>query len=126
VHPELSSYAWMAVTNDGGATWQAANLAFPPGSLARWRPTFFTEREAIFPVVAFGPAPQYVRSTLLFKTQDGGQSWTSTAVPLDVANADYVDLQHAVALKTGAKRSCRRAMAGPIGHVRHCSSPSPA
>jgi photosystem II stability/assembly factor-like uncharacterized protein len=54
-------------------------------------------------VVTFGPKPQYVRGTLLFKTQDGGQSWSSVAVSLDVANADFVDLQHAVALEDGGK-----------------------
>jgi photosystem II stability/assembly factor-like uncharacterized protein len=102
-HPDLSSYSWLSVTYNGGITWQAANLAFPAGASASWCPTFFTEREGIFPVVTFGPPPQYIRGTLLFKTQDGGQNWTSVAVPLDVVNADFVDLQHAVALEDGGK-----------------------
>jgi photosystem II stability/assembly factor-like uncharacterized protein len=100
---DRSSYTWMSVTYDGGITWRAVTLPFPAESLALWRPTFFTEDEGVFPVLTFGPAPQNVRGTLLFKTQDGGQAWTSTAVPLDVTNGVFMDLQHAVALEDGGK-----------------------
>jgi photosystem II stability/assembly factor-like uncharacterized protein len=102
-HPDLSTYTWMSVTDDGGITWRSVNLAFPAEAMAVWRPTFFTEREGVFPVLTFGPAPQNVRGTMLFKTQDGGQTWSSVAVPMDVTNATFLDLQHAVALDIDKK-----------------------
>ena len=35
---------------------------------------------------------------MLFTTQNGGQSWTSTAVPFDVTNAVFIDMNHAVSV----------------------------
>jgi photosystem II stability/assembly factor-like uncharacterized protein len=103
LHPDMSNYSWLYVTHDGGNSWHQVALTFPAGALALWRPTFFTEQEGVFAVQTFGPAPQNARGTLLFSTRDGGQTWTSTAVPVDVTNAVFLDLQHAVAVDPGGK-----------------------
>ena len=33
---------------------------------------------------------------MLYTTQNGGQTWTSTAVPFDVTNVVFIDMNHAV------------------------------
>jgi len=96
LHPDHSDYSWLYVTHDGGSSWQHVALSFPAGALAFWRPTFFTEQEGLFPVLTTGPAPQEAHGTLLYTTRDGGQTWTSTSVPIDVTTAVYIDQQHAV------------------------------
>jgi photosystem II stability/assembly factor-like uncharacterized protein len=101
--PDLSNDSWLYVTHDGGSSWQQVALAFPAEALALWRPTFFSEQEGVFPVLTFGPAPQNAQGTLVFSTQDGGQTWTSRAVPMDVTSAVFLDLQHAVAIDTAGK-----------------------
>lgn len=98
LHRDMSNYSWLYVTHDGGSSWHKVDLSFPAQALALWRPTFFTEQEGLFPVLTSGPAPQYARGTMLFTTQDGGQSWTSTAVPFDVTNAVFIDMNHAVSV----------------------------
>jgi hypothetical protein len=45
---------------------------------------------------------------MLFTTQDGGQSWTSTAVPFDVTNAVFIDMNHAVSFNATDSMSVRR------------------
>jgi photosystem II stability/assembly factor-like uncharacterized protein len=97
-HPDMSNYSWLYVTHDGGSSWHKAAISFPAQALALGRPTFFTEQEGLFPVLTSGPAPQYARGTMLYTTQDGGQTWTSTAVPFDVTNAVFIDMNHAVSV----------------------------
>ncbi len=102
-HADGSSYSWLYATHDGGASWHQVALAFPAEALALWRPTFFTTQEGLFPVQTFGPAPQYTPGTLIYRTRDGGQTWTSTAVPMDVTNAVFLNMQQAVAVDPGWK-----------------------
>lgn len=101
--PDLASNSWLYMTQDGGNSWRQVALSFPDEALALWPPTFFTERVGVFPILTSGPAPQYVRGTLIFSTRDGGQTWTSAAVPKDVTNATFLDLQHAVAFDADTK-----------------------
>ncbi len=96
LHPDMSNYSWLYVTHDGGSSWHKVAISFPAQALALWRPTFFTEQDGLFPVLTSGPAPQYARGTMLYTTHDGGQTWTSTAVPLDVTNAVFIDMHHAI------------------------------
>lgn len=93
---DMSNYSWLYVTHDGGSSWHKVAISFPAQALALWRPTFFTEQDGLFPVLTSGPAPQYVRGTMLYSTRDAGQTWTSTAVPFDVTNAVFIDMNHAV------------------------------
>ena len=95
---DMTNYSWLYSTSDGGSSWQNVALPFPAQSLAIWRPTFFTELEGFFPILASGPAPQYAHGTLIYRTPDGGQSWTSTAVPFDVTNAVFIDMDRAVSV----------------------------
>ena len=96
LHPDLANYSWLYVTHDGGSSWHKVDISFPAQALALWRPTFFTEQQGLAPVFTSGPAPQYARGTILYTTQDGGQTWMSTSVPLDVTNAAFIDMNHAV------------------------------
>ena len=96
-HADLSDYSWLYLTHDGGNSWHQVALSFPATALALWTPTFFTEQEGLFPVLTSGPAPQYAHTTMLYTTQDGGQTWTSTDVSFDVTNAVFIDMNHAVA-----------------------------
>ena len=98
LHSDMSNYSWLYVTHDGGSSWHKVDISFPAQALALWRPTFFTEQEGLFPVQTFGPTLQYARGTMLYITQDGGQSWTSSAVPFDVTNAVFIDMNHAVSV----------------------------
>ncbi len=103
LHPDLSNYSWLYVTHDGGSSWHQVDLSFPAEALALWRPTFFTEQEGLFPVLTSGPAPQNAQGTLIYSTRDGGQTWASTAVPFDVTNATFLNLQQAVAVDSEGK-----------------------
>jgi len=96
--PASPPFVWLYVTHDGGSSWHKVDISFPAQALALWRPTFFTKQDGLFPVQTFGPAPQYTPGTMLYTTQDGGQSWTSTAVPFDVTNAVFIDMNHAVSV----------------------------
>jgi photosystem II stability/assembly factor-like uncharacterized protein len=96
LHPNMSNYSWLYITHDGGSSWHKVTISFPGQALALWKPTFFTEQDGLFPVLTSGPAPQYARGTMLYTTQDGGQTWTSTAVPFDVTNAVFIDMKHAI------------------------------
>lgn len=95
-HSSASNYSWLYVTHDGGNTWNKVAISFPAEALALWPPTFFTEQEGLFPVLTSGPAPQYVNGTMLYTTHDGGRTWTSTTVSIDVTNAIFIDMNHAV------------------------------
>ncbi len=97
LRPDSSNYSWLYVTHDGGSTWQPVDLAFPAQALAIWRPTFFNAQEGLFPALTSSSPPQNTRGTLIYSTQDGGQTWTSTAVPFDVTGAAFIDMQHAIA-----------------------------
>jgi hypothetical protein len=57
----------------------------------------------VFPILTSGLASQYARGTLIFSTHDGGQTWTSAAVPKEVTNATFLDLEHAVAFAADTK-----------------------
>ena len=93
---DVATYSWLYSTSDGGSSWQEVTIPIPAQALAMWSPLFFTEQEGLFPVLTSGPAPQYAHGTLIYSTLDGGKSWTSAAVPFDVTNAVFVDMDHAV------------------------------
>lgn len=90
-----SSFSWLYVTHDAGATWQQVQLSFPDSALVTWSPTFFNDQEGFLPVLTSGPAPQYTRGTLLYNTRDGGATWVGVTVPFDVTNAATIDANHA-------------------------------
>ncbi len=92
-----SSYSWLYVTHDGGSTWHKVAISFPTQMLSLWTPTFFSGQDGLFPVLTNTSNAPQTQGTLLYTTRDGGQSWTPTTVPLDITNAIFTDLNHAVA-----------------------------
>ncbi|HZU69870.1 MAG TPA: hypothetical protein VFA09_21555 [Ktedonobacteraceae bacterium] len=99
-HQDSSDYSWLYVTHDSGATWQPVTLPFPPGSLIVWPPQFFTEQDGLLSVLTSGPNSS---GTALYTTHDGGKTWTQTAVPFDVTSADFIDMNHALAMASDSR-----------------------
>lgn len=93
-HHDSSNYSWLYVTHDGGNSWKQVTLSFPDQALALWQPTFFTQQQGLFPVLTTDA--QSKNGTLLYTTQDGGKSWSSTKMPFDVTNAIFIDMNNAV------------------------------
>lgn len=90
-----TSFCWLYVTHDAGSTWHQVAIPFPAQGLLLWPPRFFTGQEGLLPVLTSGPAPQYARGTMFYTTHDGGQTWTGTAVPFDVTNGGFLDMNNA-------------------------------
>jgi photosystem II stability/assembly factor-like uncharacterized protein len=93
-HKDNSEYSWLYMTHDGGMTWKQATIVLPVDSLILNPPTFFTERDALLPVLTSGPAPQYAHTSMLFTTHDGGQTWAGTAIPFDITFGGFADVRH--------------------------------
>jgi photosystem II stability/assembly factor-like uncharacterized protein len=93
-HKDNSDYSWLYVTHDGGVTWKQATIGLPANSLIVNPPTFFTERDALLPVLISGPAPQYAQTSMLFTTHDGGQTWAGKAIPFDITFGGFADIHH--------------------------------
>ncbi len=93
-HNDNSEYSWLYVTHDGGMTWKQAVIVLLADSLIWNSPTFFTERDALLPVFTSGPAPQYVHTSMLFTTHDGGQTWAGMAIPFDITVGGFADIRN--------------------------------
>jgi photosystem II stability/assembly factor-like uncharacterized protein len=93
-HKDTSQYSWLYVTHDGGMTWKQATLVLPADSYIMNPPTFFTQRDALLPVLTFGPAPFYTHTSMLFTTHDEGQTWTGKAIPFDITFGGFADMRH--------------------------------
>ena len=104
-HKDTSHYSWLYVTHDGGVTWKQATLVLPADSFMMNPPTFFTQRDALFPVLTFGPAPHYAHTSKLFTTHDGGQTWAGTAIPFDITFGGFADMRHGWAPIDGEKQA---------------------
>ena len=94
-HKDQSEFSWLYVTHDAGTTWQQVDISLPPQSLLLWPPRFFTQQDGLLSALTSGPAPQYAPGTLLYTTHDGGLTWTATAVPFDVTNGEFLDMNNA-------------------------------
>jgi len=67
-------------------------------------PTFFFPQAGWFPVQTTSSAPADSLGALVYRTQDGGQTWSSTPAPFaEVAYADFIDLVHAVTIDSRGK-----------------------
>jgi photosystem II stability/assembly factor-like uncharacterized protein len=86
----------IAVTHDGGQTWNDAALALPSGALAA--PPYFAQPVFVsggagLVVVDFQPDTGSV--FLAYRTSDAGSSWTQVAaLPSGVATVAFLDAQH--------------------------------
>lgn len=100
-HQDSSDYSWLYVTHDAGATWQPVTLTFPPGSLNLFPPQFFTEQDGLLPVLT--PGANNSNETTLYATHDGGETWAETAVPFDVTNGDFIDINHALTMASDSR-----------------------
>jgi photosystem II stability/assembly factor-like uncharacterized protein len=94
-HKDQSEFSWLYVTHDAGTTWHQVAIPFPPQALLLWSPQFFTQQDGLLPAYTSGPAPQNVPGTLLYATHDSGLTWTATAVPFDVTNGEFLDMNNA-------------------------------
>jgi photosystem II stability/assembly factor-like uncharacterized protein len=86
----------LLITQDGGATWLEATppdlVSLPSGNITfSIRPYFLDEVTAWFTPTSDG-------SGVLYHTQDGGDSWTSTSLPFDNARYDFLDINVGYAL----------------------------
>ncbi len=94
-HSDQSEFSWLYVTHDAGTIWHQVDISFPPQSLLLWSPRFFTQQDGLLPALTSGPAPQNAPGTILYVTHDGGLTWTGTAVPFDVTNGEFLDMNNA-------------------------------
>jgi photosystem II stability/assembly factor-like uncharacterized protein len=86
----------LLITEDGGRTWFEAtppDLASLPSGYITFgiRPFFLDEATAWFTPASDG-------SGVLYHTQDGGDTWTSTTLPFDNASYDFLDINVGYAL----------------------------
>ncbi|MBW6467298.1 MAG: hypothetical protein K0B06_12395 [Brevefilum sp.] len=86
----------LLITEDGGVTWleaTPAGLGSLPSGYTTFgiRPFFLDESTAWFTPTSDG-------SGLLYHTQDGGSTWTSTTVPFDNARYHFLDINIGYAL----------------------------
>jgi photosystem II stability/assembly factor-like uncharacterized protein len=76
----LNGYVWLFATKDGGQTWKQVNLPLPSGyttsTISVDPPKFFGSQDGVIPVTLFNNSSHRV----LYKTHDGGQSWTRGSV----------------------------------------------
>ncbi|MHB0885709.1 MAG: WD40/YVTN/BNR-like repeat-containing protein [Bacillota bacterium] len=93
--------AYLFSTNDGGATWQPADLALPKdyahSELSTRPPVFFSSADGLLPVVFFGPG----QPTVFYVTHDGGKTWAPGAPLISTADNGLVwgfaDIRHGFA-----------------------------
>ena len=100
----------LAVSRDGGRTWSSVAL---PGAIDRWGgtqnipfgpPTFVSQSIGFFCLEYLGDLSGSF-STLLFETTDAGRTWTSVAVPGDLASISFADASHWLVVKSGLPAS---------------------
>jgi photosystem II stability/assembly factor-like uncharacterized protein len=92
-----SSQNWLYITRDGGVTWRQTSLTFVANAFVPGSPIFFTPQDGVLPVEVAG---SMVNTGMLYTTHDGGQTWSSTAVPFDITNGGFIDMEHAWTLAT--------------------------
>lgn len=85
---ERSATPLVSITHDGGRTWAAQQLALPAATdgmdIRVGRPVLFGARDGVLPVMAlpvnaprFDPPPGVRVLQYVFRTTDGGQTWTA-------------------------------------------------
>lgn len=89
-------FIWLYKTGDGGQTWQLQDLPFPNGiedaQTNAFAPRFFNEQSGLLTVQFFGD----MIYTVIYRTEDGGESWTAgTPAPL-AGEVDLISLQDVV------------------------------
>ncbi len=96
---DYSYYPWLYVTHDGGHTWQKQGLPPNTATFAMTTPPVFFGNVGIMPVTVFNNGSS--SGTLMYLTNNGGQSWTpasTTAASFQATSVYVVDAHHAWAI----------------------------
>lgn len=96
---DYSYKPWLYITHDGGHTWQKQGLPPNTAIFDMTTPPVFFGNVGIMPVTVYNNGNS--SGTLMYMTNNGGQSWTSASTPPASfqANTVYVvDAQHAWAV----------------------------
>ncbi|HVB21841.1 MAG TPA: YCF48-related protein [Ktedonobacteraceae bacterium] len=96
---DYSYYPWLYVTHDGGHTWQKQGLPPNTATFNMTTPPVFFGNAGIMPVTLINNGNG--GSTMMYITNNGGQSWTqasSTPASFQAQTVYAIDAQHAWAV----------------------------